>query len=227
MPEGGGAVSGAALPRVLIVDDHPLFRDGVAALLASTGVVEVVGTAADGEQALAAVAQHDPDVVLMDVQMPVLDGVAATRRLVDARARAAVVVLTMSEEDATVFAAVRAGARGYLLKGAGQEELVAAVRTAATGGAVFGAALAARMAAFFAAPPAPPTAAAAFPELTAREAEVLEQLAAGRTNAEIAAALFLSPKTVRNVVSAVLAKLQAADRTEAADRAREAGVAPR
>ncbi|WP_369068693.1 response regulator [Kineococcus terrestris] len=217
---------GAALPRVLVVDDHPLFRDGVAALLTSTGAVTVVGTAADGEQALAAVAQHDPDVVLMDVQMPVLDGVAATRRLVDSGARSAVVVLTMSEEDATVFAAVRAGARGYLLKGAGQEELIAAVRTAATGGAVFGAALAARMAAFFSAPPSPPSAAAAFPGLTAREAEVLEQLAAGRTNAEIAGRLFLSPKTVRNVVSAVLAKLQAADRTEAAARAREAGVAP-
>jgi DNA-binding NarL/FixJ family response regulator len=154
--------------------------------------------------------------------MPELDGIEATRRITAESPSVGVVVLTMSEDDGTVFAAVRAGARGYLLKGADQEEVVRAITTVATGGAVFGPALARRIAEFFAA--GPPGPANAFPQLTAREREVLELVAAGRSNAQIAAALYLSPKTVRNNVSNVLSKLQVSDRAQAIVRAREAGL---
>ena len=210
------------LVRELVVDDHPVFRDGLASLLESVPTIEVVGTAADGEQACTAVRDQQPDVVVMDIGMPVLDGIEATRRIVAEHSSTGVVVLTMSEDDNTVFAAVRAGARGYLLKGADQEEVVRAITTVDAGGAVFGAALATRIAEFFASGSRP--AAAAFPELTAREREVLDLVAAGRSNAQIAATLFLSPKTVRNNVSNVLTKLQAADRAEAIIRARDAGL---
>ena len=168
-----------------------------------------------------ALAEH-PDVVVMDVGMPVLDGIEATRRITTASPSVGVVVLTMSEDDGTVFAAVRAGARGYLLKGADQEEVVRAITTVASGGAVFGAALARRIAEFFAGGPAGPE--TPFPGLTAREREVLDLVAAGRSNAQIAAALYLTPKTVRNNVSNVLAKLQVADRAAAIVRARDAGL---
>ncbi|MGN6301659.1 MAG: response regulator [Angustibacter sp.] len=212
----------ADVVRVLVVDDHPLFRDGLAALLESVEAVEVGGTAADGVEALERVRELRPDVVVMDVQMPRLDGIEATRRMATEHPDVGVVVLTMSEDDGTVFAAVRAGGRGYLLKGAGQVEVVQAITTVAAGGAVFGAALARRIADFFAAGPAGP--AQAFPTLTAREREVLDLVAAGRSNAQIATTLYLSPKTVRNNVSAVLAKLHVADRSEAIVRAREAGL---
>jgi DNA-binding NarL/FixJ family response regulator len=154
--------------------------------------------------------------------MPGLDGIEATRQVTSETPSVGVVVLTMSEDDGTVFSAVRAGARGYLLKGADQEEVVRAITTVAAGGAVFGASLARRIAEFFAGAPAGP--ATAFPQLTPREREVLELIAAGRNNAQIAAALYLSPKTVRNNVSNVLTKLQVADRAEAIVRAREAGL---
>lgn len=154
--------------------------------------------------------------------MPELNGVEATRELAAQAPEVGIVVLTMSEDDGTVFAAVRAGARGYLVKGAEQEEIVRAITTVAAGGAVFGAPLAARIAQFFAAGPTPPT--MAFPQLTTREREILELLAAGRSNGQIAAALYLSPKTVRNNVSTVFAKLQAADRAEVIVRARDAGL---
>lgn len=207
---------------VLVVDDHPLFRDGLAALLDSVPGLLVAGTAADGAAAVDEAARCQPDVVVMDVQMPVLDGVEATRRIVETSPSTGVVVLTMSEDDDTVFAAVRAGARGYLLKGAEQDEVVRAIRTVDGGGAVFGPALAVRIASFFAAErPAP---AVPFPQLTGREREVLDLVAAGRSNGQIAAALYLSPKTVRNNVSNVLAKLQAADRAEAIVRGRDAGL---
>ena len=208
--------------RVLVADDHPVFRDGLAMLLASVDGIEVVGTAADGVQAVDAAVRLLPDVVVMDVQMPRLNGVEATRRLATEAPSVGIVVLTMSEDDGTVFAAVRAGARGYLVKGAEQEEIVRAITTVASGGAVFGATLALRIAEFFAA--GPPTPTDAFPQLTAREREILDLLAAGRSNAQIAAALYLSPKTVRNNVSNVFAKLQVADRAEAIVRAREAGL---
>ncbi|MEV4709229.1 response regulator transcription factor [Actinoplanes sp. NPDC049316] len=208
--------------RVVVADDHPVFRDGLAMLLASVDGIEVVATAANGAEAVAAATRLLPDVVVMDVQMPELNGVEATRRLAAEAPGVGIVVLTMSEDDGTVFAAVRAGARGYLVKGAEQEEIVRAITTVASGGAVFGATLAARIAQFFAA--GPPTPTTVFPQLTAREREILELLAAGRSNAQIAAALFLSPKTVRNNVSNVFAKLQVADRAEAIVRARDAGL---
>jgi DNA-binding NarL/FixJ family response regulator len=208
--------------RIVVADDHPVYRDGLALLLGSVAGLEVVGTAADGAEAVAVVREQLPDVVVMDVQMPVLDGIEATRRIAAEVPSVGVVVLTMSEDDGTVFAAVRAGARGYLLEGADQEEVVRAITTVASGGAVFGAALARRIAEFFTAGPAGPG--TAFPQLTAREREVLELVAAGRSNTQIAAALYLSPKTVRNVVSNVLTKLQVTDRAQAIVRAREAGL---
>jgi DNA-binding NarL/FixJ family response regulator len=208
--------------RVVVVDDHPVYREGLAALLASVPGLSVVGTAADGLAAVRLAREEQPDVVVMDVQMPGLDGIEATRQVTAEQPSVGVVVLTMSEDDGTVFSAVRAGARGYLLKGADQDEVVRAITTVAAGGAVFGAALARRIAEFFTAGPAGPP--AAFPQLTAREREVLDLVAAGRSNAQIAATLYLSPKTVRNNVSNVLAKLQVADRAEAIIRARDAGL---
>jgi len=213
---------GEAVP-VLVVDDHPVFREGFAALLANIDAVEVLGTASSGVEALAQVAALRPRVVVMDVQMPEMDGLEATRRLAAEHPEVGVVVLTMSEEDSTVFEAVRAGARGYLLKGAEPNEVVRAITTVAAGGVVFGAALAARVAAFFSRPQEG-SASAPFPMLTARENEVLDLVAAGMSNAQIAARLFLSQKTVRNHVHAVLSKLQAADRAEAIVRGRDAGL---
>jgi len=210
------------MTRVLVADDHPIFRDGLAMLLTSVDGIDVVGTAADGAEAVASALRLRPDVVVMDVQMPLLNGVEATRKLATEAPEIGILVLTMSEDDGTVFAAIRAGARGYLVKGAEQEEIVRAIATVASGGAVFGATLALRIAEFFAAGPTPPT--DAFPQLTAREREVLELLAAGRSNQQIAATLYLSPKTVRNNVSNIFAKLQVADRAEAIVRAREAGL---
>lgn len=210
--------------RVILVDDHPVYREGLAMLLESLDGVDVVTTAADGVEALAAAEASEADVVVMDVQMPKLDGIAATREVVARHPHLAVVVLTMSEDDETVFAAMRAGARGYLVKGASQHEIRAAIDAAARGELVFGAAIARRVAEFFAAGPATAPAAEVFPQLTAREREVLDLLAAGRSNPQIAQALFLSPKTVRNNVSNIFAKLQVADRAEAIVRARDAGL---
>ena len=208
--------------RVVVVDDHPVYREGLAALLSSVPGLAVVGTAADGLAAVRVARDEQPDVVVMDVQMPGLDGIEATRQITAEQPSVCVLVLTMSEDDGTVFSAVRAGARGYLLKGADQEEVVRAITTVASGGAVFGAALARRIAEFFAGGPAGPE--TPFPGLTAREREVLDLVAAGRSDAQIAAALYLTPKTVRNNVSNVLAKLQVADRAAAIVRARDAGL---
>lgn len=210
--------------RVILVDDHPVYRDGLAMLLESLDGIDVVATAADGEEALTAAESSEADVVVMDVQMPRLDGIAATRELSARHPHLAVVVLTMSEDDETVFAAMRAGARGYLVKGASQHEIRSAIDAAARGELVFGAAIARRVMEFFAAGPATAPAAEVFPQLTAREREVLDLLAAGRSNPQIAQALFLSPKTVRNNVSNIFAKLQVADRAEAIVRARDAGL---
>jgi DNA-binding NarL/FixJ family response regulator len=210
--------------RVVLVDDHPVYRDGLSMLLESMDGVDVVATAEDGEAAQQVIDAAEPDVVVMDVQMPRLDGIAATREAVARHPHLAVVVLTMSEDDETVFAAMRAGARGYLVKGASQHEILTAIRAVERGELVFGAAIAQRVAEFFAAGPASAPAAEVFPQLTAREREILDLLAAGRSNPQIAQALFLSPKTVRNNVSNIFAKMQVADRAEAIVRARDAGL---
>lgn len=209
--------------RLLLADDHPVYRDGLAALLRSVAGIDVVGTAGDGRQAVALAAQLQPDVVVMDVQMPELDGIAATRQITTDSPHIGVVVLTMSEDDGTVFAAMRAGALGYLLKGANQAEIIRAITAVAQGEAIFGAAVARRVADFFAAP-SPRGPSTAFPQLTMREREILDLLAAGRSNGQIAGALFLSPKTVRNNVSNIFAKLHVADRAAAIVQARDAGL---
>ena len=212
--------------RVLIADDHAGFRSGLRAALETAADIHVVGEAATGSEAVARTGELVPDVVLMDVNMPVLDGIEATRRIVDASPHVAVLVLTMLDDDDTVFAAVRAGARGYLLKGAQRAELLRAVRAVVAGEAIFGPGVARRLVAFFARP-APRPDPAAFPELTEREREILELIAAGRSNAEITASLVLAPKTVRNHVSNIFSKLQVRDRAEAIVRAREAGLGER
>ena len=202
--------------RVLVVDDHPLFTAGVTALLSSVADTEVVATAADGESAVREATLCRPDVVLMDLNLPGMSGLEATRRIAKASPESVVLVLSMLDDDESVLAAMRAGARGYVLKGAGQEELLAAIRSVAAGGAVFGAAVAGRMLAALDAPPPAP----AFPGLTEREAQVLSRMAEGRDNREIAAELQVSAKTVANHVSHILTKLQARDRVDAVLRAR-------
>jgi len=209
--------------RLLIADDHTLFRDGLRSLFASVTDTQVVGEAASGEEAIALAESLQPDVVLMDIQMPGLNGIEAARRITRASPHMGVVMVTMFEDDESVFAAMRAGARGYVLKGADQEEMLRAVRSAARGEALFGPAIAARLARFFAAP-RPAASAELFPELTDREREVLGLIAQGRNNEAIADELFLSRKTVRNHVSNILNKLQVADRAQAIVRARQAGM---
>ncbi|MBB6030797.1 response regulator transcription factor [Oceanithermus desulfurans] len=208
--------------RLLIADDHALFRDGLRALLNSLAETEVVGEAATGAEAVAQTLALQPDVVLMDLEMPGMDGVEATREIVRRCPQVGVIAVTMFEDDASVFAAMRAGARGYVLKGAGQEEMLRAIRAVARGEALFGAAVAARLAGLFA--QAAPSPADAFPELTKREHEVLELIARGFSNKRIAQTLDIQPKTVRNHVSSIFSKLQVVDRSEAMIRARAAGL---
>ena len=208
--------------RVLIADDHPVFRDGLASLLATQDDVAVVATAADGAEAVALAGEHRPDVVVMDLQMPELNGIEATRRLTETLPEVRVLVFTMGEEDGSVLAAMRAGARGYLVKGASQDEVARAIATVHAGGLVFGASLAMRIGELLSGASAPDR--SAFPQLTERELEILDRIAAGRNNAQIAQELYLAPKTVRNNVSNILAKLQATDRAEAIIRARDAGL---
>ena len=208
--------------RVLIADDHPVFRDGLASLLGTQPDVTVVATAADGAEAVALATELVPDVVVMDLQMPELNGIDATRRLAETRPDIRVLVFTMGEEDGTVLAAMRAGARGYLVKGASQEEVARAISTVHAGGLVFGASLAMRIADLPSGSTTPDR--SAFPQLTEREVEILDLIAAGKNNAQIASTLYLAPKTVRNNVSNILAKLQATDRAEAIIRARDAGL---
>jgi DNA-binding NarL/FixJ family response regulator len=207
--------------RVLIADDHPLFRDGLTAMLQADDDTELTGAATDGLQAVELALHSQPDVVVMDLHMPGMDGIEATRRIVADSPHIAVLVLTMFDDDESVFSALRAGARGYLLKGADQEQIRRAVSAAANGEIIFGTELAARVLAYFTAAPAAP---AIFPQLTGREREVLELVAQGRSNADIAGKLHLSQKTVRNHVSNILTKLQVADRAQAIVRARDAGL---
>ncbi len=209
--------------RILIADDHALFREGLCALLNSIPDAEVVGEAATGEEAVSRAAQLQPDVMLMDIQMPGINGIEATRRIARDSPHIGVIVVTMFEDDDSVFAAMRAGARGYVLKGADQEEILKVIRAVAAGEAHFGPEIARRLMNFFAAPK-PSAVVEAFPDLTAREREILDLIARGHNNQEIASRLYLSPKTIRNHVSNIFAKLQVADRAQAIVRARKAGL---
>jgi DNA-binding NarL/FixJ family response regulator len=212
--------SGGAAVRVLVADDHPLFRAGVVMLLGTDRRTETVGEAATGAEAVAMALALRPDVVVMDLHLPGLDGVAATRRILDEAPDVGILILTMSDEEEAVVAALRAGARGYLLKEAGPAEILAAVLSVGEGASVFGPTIARRITSLLAGP----TPVAPFPELTAREREVLELIARGHTNPAIARQLVLSPKTVRNHISNIFAKLQVQARGEAIVRAREAGL---
>jgi DNA-binding NarL/FixJ family response regulator len=209
--------------RVVIADDHPMFRYGLRAVLDAAEEVTVVGEAADGQQLLTLVDQTRPDVVLTDLAMPGLDGATATRQLLDRHPQLGVLALTMHDDDQALFGALRAGARGYLLKGADKAEILRAVQAVAAGEAVYGAAVARRIVEFFTGTQQQ-YAAQAFPQLTTREREVLELVAAGCGNHEIARRLVLSEKTVRNHVAAILLKLEVTDRAAAVARARDAGL---
>ena len=209
--------------RILLVDDHPLVRNGLRALLASVPEMLVVGEAATGEEALARAEELQPDIILMDLNMPGLNGVEASRRILQARPRIGILVLTMLEDDASVFAAMRAGARGYLLKGADQSEVLRAIQVVAHGEAIFSPSIARRLMQYFAnMQPVLPQ--AAFPDLTDREREILGLIALGKSNAEIAEELVVSLKTVSNHVSNIFSKLQVVDRAQAVLRARQAGL---
>jgi DNA-binding NarL/FixJ family response regulator len=208
--------------RVLIADDHPLFREGMRGRLDRVGEVDVVGEAASGQEAVELAKELEPDVILMDIKMPGLNGIEATRQILQASPPTGVLMLTMFEDDDSVFSAMRAGAKGYLLKDSGGEGVVHAIRAVASGEAVFGAGVAERIIGFFSAPRSAPQ--RAFPQLTEREEEVLSQVAQGKSNQQIASQLYVSLKTVRNHVSNILLKLQVADRAQAVIRARDAGM---
>lgn len=209
--------------RVLVADDHRLFRDGLRALLNSAPDIEVVGEAGDGEEVVAKAAAVRPDVILMDLQLPGFNGIEATRRILRSQPGVRVLVVTMFEDTDTVLAAMRAGARGYILKDTAEEALLRSLRAVASGEAMFGPAVAERLMDYLA-EATHPTGRAAFPELTDREREVLLLLARGMSNQKVADHMGISLKTVRNHVSNILARLQVADRTEAVARARAAGM---
>ena len=222
--EGVWRNSGSVPIRVLLVDDHPVVRRGLAALLGTLDDFEVIGEAEDGETAVRQAQLDRPDVVLMDVRMPGMGGVEATRRIREAVPEVAVLVLTMYDEDATVFTAMQAGARGYLLKGAEQDEIADAIKAVARGQAIFGPGIAVRLLEHFAHPPPLVAADEPFPELTPRERAILGLLSQGRRTTEIAATLHLSPKTVSNNLTTIFVKLEVTDRTAAVLRARERGL---
>lgn len=205
---------------VVVADDHHIFRDGLRALLETEPGLAVVGEATTGRQAVDLATTLLPDVVVMDLHMPDLDGVSATREILRLSPNIAVLVLTMFDDDDSVFAAMRAGARGYLLKGAHQSEVVRAVHTVGSGGAVFGPEVAQRIVQYF----EKPQISKAFPQLTDREVEILDLLARGISNSGIASRLVIAEKTVRNHVSNIFTKLAVADRAQAIIRAREAGM---
>jgi DNA-binding NarL/FixJ family response regulator len=209
--------------RILIADDHGVVREGLRAVLGCEIDMEIVGEAATGKEVVERAAELRPDVILMDIQMPELNGIEATRRILDANPDVGVVVLTMFEDDDSVFAAMRAGARGYVLKGASPSEILKVVRAVAAGEAHFGPEIARRLMSFFSEQSQASTQ-DIFPELSARESEILDLIAQGHTNAKIAARLYLSPKTVGNHISHIFTKLQVADRAHAIIRAREAGL---
>jgi DNA-binding NarL/FixJ family response regulator len=207
--------------RVVIADDHPVVRDGLSALLASVPSVTVVGVAATGREAVRAAVTLRPDVLIMDIQMPELTGIAAAGEITRAAPGVAVLMLTMFDDDDSVFAAMRAGARGYVLKSAQQDEIVRAIHAVAAGEAIFGPAIARRVLGLVTAPAASNV---PFPDLTGREREVLDLTAAGVRNAEIARQMSIAPKTVANHIAAIFSKLQVADRNQAIVLARDAGL---
>ena len=209
--------------RILVADDHRLFRDGLRALLDSVPDLEVVGEAGDGEEVVAQAAVLQPDVILMDLQLPGINGVEATRRILHSQPKVNVLVLTMFEDTDTVLAAMRAGARGYILKDTDEGALLRSVRAVASGEALFGPGVGERLMRYLA-EATPSAERAAFPELTDREREVLYLLAQGMSNQEVAERMGISLKTARNHVSNILGRLQVADRTEAVARARAAGL---
>jgi DNA-binding NarL/FixJ family response regulator len=208
--------------RVLVADDQTITRSGLRGLLAAQADIEIVGEARNGEEAIELAASLQPDVILMDLRMPGVNGIEATRRIHRASPHIGILVVTVFEDDTSVFPAIRAGARGYLLKNTEQDELLRAIRTVANGGAVFSPGIAQRVLGYLSAPePAAPQ--HTFDELTNREREILELIAQGKTNAEIATLLSLSPKTVSNNISNVLTKVQATDRAKLMLMALEAG----
>lgn len=208
--------------RVVIADDHTLFRDGLVGLLNSVDDIKVVGSAQDGQEAVQQAAEMQPDVVLMDILMPELNGIEATRAIIETSPHIGVIMLTMFEDDESVFSAMRAGARGYILKGADQDDVLRAIRAVNRGEALFGPSVATRLMDFFNVPASEPP--QAFPELTEREHEILALIAQGSSNHEIAQQLNISLKTVRNHVSNIYNKMQVTDRVQAVLRAREAGL---
>ena len=207
--------------RLLIVDDHPLFRKGVRALIGVQDDMEVIAEADDVGTAVELALREQPDVVLMDLQLPGGSGIQATREIAEASPAMKVLIVTMFEDDDSVFAALRAGARGYVLKGTDEDDLLRAIRSVARGEAIFSPTIASRVLTYFARPAPTPL----FPMLTEREREILVLIAQGKNNPTIARELFLSPKTIANHVSNIFAKLQVADRSEAIIRARDAGLA--
>jgi DNA-binding NarL/FixJ family response regulator len=210
--------------RIVVADDHPVVRGGLVAMLRTIPGLNVVGEASDGDAAVHAVLEYRPDVILMDVRMPGRDGIEATRQIRELVPDCRVLMVTMYDDDATVFTAMQAGAQGYLLKDAEQDDIVRAVHGVVAGEAIFGPGVAARVLAYFSDPPRAVAAESPFPELTDREREVLDLLAQGRRNADIAAQLYLSPKTVSNHLTVIFTKLQVAGRGEAIVRAREGGL---
>ena len=213
--------------RVLIADDHALFREGVNAILKSVPDIEQVGEAGTGQEALALVSDLKPDVILMDIQMPDLNGIEATQCILKAQPDVGIIIVTMLEDDDSLFSAMQAGARGYVLKGADKAEMIKSIRAVAEGDAIFGPAIASRLLSFFHEKPArsrSKTPSTAFPDLTYREREILTCIARGDTNSEIAEQLTVSLKTVRNHVSNIFNKLQVTNRAQAAIRARDAGL---
>lgn len=214
--------------HVLIADDHTLFRAGLRALLNLFPDIQVVGEASTGEETITKAEVLQPDIILMDIQMPGINGmpgmngIEATRRIIHTSPNIGIIVVTMFEDDSSVFSAMRAGARGYILKEAGEEEVLRAIRAVASGEAIFGPAIARRLVHFFSKPSLASN--PVFPELTEREREILDLIARGENNAEIAQCLVLSPHTVRNHISNIFSKLQVADRAEAIIRARDAGL---
>jgi DNA-binding NarL/FixJ family response regulator len=207
--------------RIVVADDHGIVREGLGALLSAHDGYELAGTAATGAEAVRAAVTLHPDVVVMDIQMPDLTGIEATRQITRAAPDVAVLILTMFDDDESVFAAMRAGARGYVLKGAAPDNVIRAIAAVAAGEAIFGPGVARRALAYLS---GPRTDQPAFPELTPREREVLDLIAAGLGNATIAARLGLAPATVGNHITNIFGKLQVASRAEAIIRARSAGL---